>query len=268
MVTYHTSLEKYDKKNYGRFHQNMYNLTDRAIQLCSADSNWLLVTNGDNVYHEEFLNYLDPMYDIIAFDFYSRWYRHLQSSLPPCERLITTPEDSKKAAKLYRSICTKQHENKNSDSLYQAEKESYYRHNKTLTEQSMEASDLLSLMQNELRRNRTDLWANAVNLRRWLHEGHAYAHISSSDSSQDGTMMEVLVEKGWTAKHITRGHSRFKKGLYSHNPNYMSCVTRRPNMYWDGSTLLCYSQKDLDHLKFSYKESELYRCITTRKSVC
>lgn len=264
MVTYHTLLEKYEKKNYGRFHQNLYNLTDRAIQQCSADSNWLLVTNGDNLYHEEFFNYLDPMYDIIAYDFYSRWYRHLQSALPPCERLVITPEDARKSAKIFRSIRAKQQEGKNLDALYQVDKEAYYKHNKTLSEQSMEVAGMLSLMHNELRRNHTDLGANVVNLRRWLHEGHAYAHILSSDSSQDGTMMEILAEKRWNAKHITPGHSRFKKALYSHNPNYMSCITRRPNMYWDDSTHLCYSQKDLDKLRITYKESSLYRCITTR----
>lgn len=264
MVTYHSQLEKYDKRNYGQFHQNLYNLTDRAIQQCSADSNWLLVTNGDNSYHEEFFNYLDPMYDIIAFDFYSRWYRHLQSSLPPCERLVVTPEDARKSAKIFRSIRTKQHEDKNLDALYQSDKEAYYQHNKTLSEQSMATVGMISLLHNELRRNRTDLGANIVNLRRWLHEGHAYSHISSADSSQDGTMMEVLTEKGWAAKHITPGHSRFKKALYSHNPNYMSCVTRRQDMYWDDSRHLCYSQKDLDILKIAYKESSLYRCITTR----
>lgn len=51
--------------------------TDRVIhEQCPSDSDWLLVTNGDNYYSPNFLNHLDLKKDVIAYDFYSR-YNHI-----------------------------------------------------------------------------------------------------------------------------------------------------------------------------------------------
>jgi hypothetical protein len=52
-----------------------YEATDWAIEQCSADAKWLLVTNGDNWYHPAFLDFLDPEYDIVGTDFFSRHVR-------------------------------------------------------------------------------------------------------------------------------------------------------------------------------------------------
>jgi Glycosyl transferases group 1 len=52
-----------------------YTLTDEAIMHC-PDSNWLVVTNGDNLLQPAFLDHLNLNYDIIAVDFYSR-YMHI-----------------------------------------------------------------------------------------------------------------------------------------------------------------------------------------------
>jgi len=50
-----------------------YNSTDWVIyHKCPPHTKWLLVTNGDNDYHPQFLNYLDTKYDMIGFDFMHR----------------------------------------------------------------------------------------------------------------------------------------------------------------------------------------------------
>lgn len=72
------------------FHRNVYNLTDQAIDQCSSKSRWLLVTNGDNTYHKTFLNHLDGRYDIIGYDFYSR-YAYIWDR--PCFQIIQ-PNDT------------------------------------------------------------------------------------------------------------------------------------------------------------------------------
>jgi len=52
-------------------------VTDRIVaEQCPPDSDWLLVTNGDNHYEPQFLNHLDLRKDVVAFDFYSR-YTHI-----------------------------------------------------------------------------------------------------------------------------------------------------------------------------------------------
>eukprot|EP01039_Chlorochromonas_danica_P005622 gene5622-6196_t len=89
VITYHDELKTYHAKEYAGFHQHLYHLTDRAISQCSPDSDWLLVTNGDNTYHRDFLNHLDRSYDLIAYDFYSRWFLHLKKPLPPYDRLTS-----------------------------------------------------------------------------------------------------------------------------------------------------------------------------------
>jgi hypothetical protein len=68
-----SGVEDFEEWRAGDFHRNVYKLTDRAISMCPSNTHWFLVTNGDNLYHPAFLNHLNPNYDIIAHDFYSRW---------------------------------------------------------------------------------------------------------------------------------------------------------------------------------------------------
>lgn len=55
------------------YHDAGYQFSQKAIQHCPQHADWLLLTNGDNMYDSRFLNYIDPEYDIIAVDFYSRY---------------------------------------------------------------------------------------------------------------------------------------------------------------------------------------------------
>jgi len=52
-----------------------YNITDKAIRFCPPDSRWLVVTNGDNGYHPDFLGNLtlSTNADIVSVDFHSRY---------------------------------------------------------------------------------------------------------------------------------------------------------------------------------------------------
>jgi hypothetical protein len=79
-------LMEYKQSEYANFHNKLYEITDQAIMHCSQSSRWLLVTNGDNFYNKKFLEHLDTNYDVIAYDFYSRWVNHLKG-IPPCERM-------------------------------------------------------------------------------------------------------------------------------------------------------------------------------------
>lgn len=71
----------------GEYHQHLWNATDFAISLCSPETEWLIVTNGDNIYGKSFLRTVFDKdkegIDLIAFDFYSRFNR---PSMPACER--------------------------------------------------------------------------------------------------------------------------------------------------------------------------------------
>jgi hypothetical protein len=53
---------------------------------CSPDTEWVVVTNGDNKYHKEVFSSLlgEADADAVAWDFYSRYYRPTGI---PCERL-------------------------------------------------------------------------------------------------------------------------------------------------------------------------------------
>jgi glycosyltransferase involved in cell wall biosynthesis len=57
-------------------------VTDRIVaDQCPEDTDWLLVTNGDNVYDKRFLNHLDLRKDVIGYDFYSRSSHILDTGL-------------------------------------------------------------------------------------------------------------------------------------------------------------------------------------------
>jgi len=47
--------------------------TDWAISECPPETEWLLVTNGDNEYSPKILSYLDGKMDGCAFDFFTRY---------------------------------------------------------------------------------------------------------------------------------------------------------------------------------------------------
>jgi hypothetical protein len=71
------------------YHATLYNLTDDAIRLCSPSAEWIVGTNGDNLYGRSFVENIinasqeDPRADLVAFDFYSRYQR---PTMPPCDR--------------------------------------------------------------------------------------------------------------------------------------------------------------------------------------
>ena len=73
------------------YHGVLYNVTDSAIRLCSSSSEWVVVTNGDNLYGKSFVSRIlemaEPSTDIVKFDFYSRFNK---PSMPSCDRF--TPE--------------------------------------------------------------------------------------------------------------------------------------------------------------------------------
>ena len=77
------------------YHGLLYNLTDDAIQACPPTTRWLVVTNGDNEYAEDFMTRViaestqtqDDVPDIIAFDYYSRYHR---VTMPACERFAAS----------------------------------------------------------------------------------------------------------------------------------------------------------------------------------
>jgi hypothetical protein len=50
-----------------------YFVSQSAIRHCPESTDWILLTNGDNLYHSQFLDDMDSEYDIIAHDFYSRY---------------------------------------------------------------------------------------------------------------------------------------------------------------------------------------------------
>jgi hypothetical protein len=66
-------------------------LTDEAIRACPLSTEWVLATNGDNLYAHEFFERVmsAPLEsDVVAFDFYSRYQR---LTGPPCLRFQTSP---------------------------------------------------------------------------------------------------------------------------------------------------------------------------------
>lgn len=247
MLSYHDLLRTYQSSKHASFHQHLYNLTDMAIAQCSADAQWLLVTNGDNTYHETFFNHLDSSVDILAYDFYSRWYGSAASGgprRPPCDRLMAQDHLPAEAA-----------------------------YNPTLPyrQQTELSRNALSCKVNKLARNQTDLGANVINLKKWWNEGHRYSNILSNDGSQDGSTMEILTANRWTSKRIsvtTNGGataSGVRKCLYNHNPNYHSCIAMNNAMRWDDGTHTCYHINDLSKYGIKYKESKLHRCIVSHR---
>eukprot|EP01025_Chloroclados_australasicus_P029064 TRINITY_DN288_c1_g1_i1.p1 TRINITY_DN288_c1_g1~~TRINITY_DN288_c1_g1_i1.p1 ORF type:complete len:439 (+),score=23.23 TRINITY_DN288_c1_g1_i1:29-1318(+) len=67
------------------YHNKLYNLTDEAIRVCPQKSEWVLVTNGDNLYAKNLFELVAASHDaeLIALDYYSRYQR---CTGIPCER--------------------------------------------------------------------------------------------------------------------------------------------------------------------------------------
>ena len=68
----------------------LYNLTDEAIRACPASTQWVLATNGDNLYSKDmFQTVMDVPgdVDVIALDYYSRYQR---ATGPPCTRFAAS----------------------------------------------------------------------------------------------------------------------------------------------------------------------------------
>ena len=64
----------------------LYNLTDEAIRACPPSTQWVVATNGDNLYARGmFQTVMDAPAnaDVIALDYYSRYQR---TTGPPCAR--------------------------------------------------------------------------------------------------------------------------------------------------------------------------------------
>jgi hypothetical protein len=84
--------DMFQSKEHGNwrteYHAHLWNATDRAIAACSPKTEWVVITNGDNLYGKGFLKSVlkrsaSTEIDLIAFDFYSRFNR---PTMPPCER--------------------------------------------------------------------------------------------------------------------------------------------------------------------------------------
>jgi hypothetical protein len=279
------AVEKYDPTQKARFHAKVYRFTDYAISKCSAGSKWVLVTNGDNTYKPSFMSYLNPSYDIVAFDFYSRWYMD-KSKFKPCDRLAAV-----------------HYEDKDRD-------ESTYPEPRYIPDTHKALSSCLT---NYVRKAATDLGANVINLRKWNAEGRKYYKIHSIDGSQDGFMMNNLRNEGWkmlsiggsfnpdkirrqTAEEDSPQDGSSGSGggindgdgggepavgaatvnsmegvatdgnlpdaplvttpqpptlvecLFDHNPNYHSCLSLGPQWIWDDSSLDCITAEKAEAL--------------------
>eukprot|EP00892_Ulva_mutabilis_P003474 jgi/Ulvmu1/1499/UM011_0229.1 len=67
------------------YHTLLYHMTDQAARACSLDTQWVLFTNGDNLYHRDAFAEVaaEKTADAVAMDFYSRY---LRPTGLPCER--------------------------------------------------------------------------------------------------------------------------------------------------------------------------------------
>lgn len=62
---------------------------------CPGDTEWVVVTNGDNDYAPSFFDHISAAtnHDLIAFDFYTRYHRSTGNT-----------------SKLYSCLCVREHE--------------------------------------------------------------------------------------------------------------------------------------------------------------
>ena len=124
-----------------------------------------------------------------------------------------------------------------------------------------------SCLSNNLSFAHTDLGANVLNLKKYRYEQRLYDDVIADERgvSKDGYMMMNLVSSGWKVKHVRKHDSGC---LYSHNPNYQSCINHSILSLWEGSTehcILSRSLKNLDLLKKNALPAEyqvLERCVS------
>lgn len=239
VLRFDSMLRAYKSRQEKTFHHNVYKMTDRAIRHCTPGTKWLLVSNGDNLYDPTFLEHVtlveNQQYDILGTNFHSRWYNyfnHIGGRFPACYRFKI--RDRKKEIEFIN-------------------KENY------------------GCIKNGFKYGGTDLGANILSYKRFITENRRYATIidKNSDGSQDGLMIEKLVESGW------KPHN-FGKCLYDHNPNYHSCINRihdTINMsmlhMWDDTKLECIIGEPSDDgtpiIPQSYQEYPgMDRCITQK----
>ena len=120
-----------------------------------------------------------------------------------------------------------------------------------------------SCLSNNLSFAHTDLGANVLNLKKYRKEHKMYGNIIEDDRgvSKDGYMISDLVKSGWTVKHVRKQHDI--GCLYSHNPNYQSCINHSFYSVWDGSNENCilpHIPRNLDN----FEEYILERCVPTK----
>ncbi len=68
----------------------LYNLTDEAMRACNPSTQWVLATNGDNLYARDAFQTVvnaPTTSDVVALDYYSRYHR---TTGPPCARFAAS----------------------------------------------------------------------------------------------------------------------------------------------------------------------------------
>lgn len=192
-------------------HRTTWFATEKAIASCPESARWLLITNGDNFYHETFFNHLDDTYDIVAFDFYTRH----------------RPAWSRGECDSYGVR----------DGLNQG------------------------CLPNRLRLCETDLGAVVVNLARWRRERRRFTEHESFNGSEDGLLIEAMVQDGWSNKRVSGALTG--ACLFDHNPNYHSCLQLSNTTYWDDRAQQCVDvTREMDNLRvLTRRRGPAERCL-------
>lgn len=160
-------MPKQDNQWVAGYHERLYNLTDDAIRVCPPNTDWVVVTNGDNEYGTDFIrrvvdesaNETSP--DIVSFDFYSRFQR---ITMPACERFAAVGGSESKRMPYCK---------KNTRSWCQ--------------------SDLGAAALN---------WERLIREERCFGDLKSEARGLDAEHA-DGLMMEALVADGWKVRHIS-----------------------------------------------------------------
>ena len=92
----------------------LYNLTDEAIRACPPSTQWVVATNGDNLYARDmFQTVMDAPAnaDVVALDYYSRYQR---TTGPPCARFAMSKgappcKENRCASSAPAVMCCQQH---------------------------------------------------------------------------------------------------------------------------------------------------------------
>jgi len=182
------------------YHGTLYNVTDDAIRACAPGSDWVVATNGDNVYGRHFIqkvieNGQDPSIDLVAFDFYSRYQR---PAMPSCERF----------------------------SMERAEKVD--------GREDGGERQRTSCKRNTLQWCQTDLGSVAMRRAKLLAEGRSFGSVKADaggldEAHNDGLTFAELVRDGWRTIHV------HDECLFAHNPSFQTCAWK--GFVWDDSDI-------------------------------